>query len=99
MGEIDVSDFRVTMRRLRQDIEENALHVRSLGQLEKRKAITLLRTYAIRSGLRTLDALQLAVIQSEEGIRKGVIYCADRRLNDVMETEGLEVIHPETDAS
>lgn len=95
MQEIDEEDYRVTMQRLAQDIDQGLLRIWSLGEQEKRRAVALLRTYGMSHGLRTLDALQCAVIQTGATSRLERVYCADRRLISVVEAEGFVVVNPE----
>jgi predicted nucleic acid-binding protein len=97
MQEITDSDFRQVMQKVVQDIEQGILRLRSLGEYEKRQAIELLQQYGVTHSLRTLDALQLAVMQGAEmqsgnGMR---VYCADRRFAAVIKEEGLAVVDPE----
>ena len=92
--EIGEEDYQVTMQRLMQDIDRDLLRLRTLGEQEKRQAVSFLRSYGTSHGLRTLDALQLAVLQNVERPLDGV-YCADRRLNSVLDAEGLAVLNPE----
>jgi len=92
--EIGKEDYRVTMQRLMQDVDRGVLRLRTLGEQEKKQAISLLRSYGTSHGLRTLDALQCAVIHNVERPLDRV-YCADRRFNSVLEAEGLVVLNPE----
>ena len=92
--EIGEEDYQVTMQRLMQDVDRDLLRLRTLGEHEKRQAVSFLRSYGMSHGLRTLDALQCAVLQNVERPLDGV-YCADRRLNSVLDAEGLAVLNPE----
>ena len=92
--EIGEEDYQVTMQRLMQDIDRDLLRLRTLGEQEKKQALSFLRSYGTSHGLRTLDALQCAVLHNVERPVDGV-YCADRRLNSVLDAEGLAVLNPE----
>lgn len=92
--EIGVEDYRVTMQRLMQDVDRSVLRLRTLGEQEKKQAISFLRSYGTSHGLRTLDALQCAVLHNAERPLDRV-YCADRRFISVLEAEGFAVMNPE----
>lgn len=97
MREITDDDFRQTMQKVAQDIDQGVLRLCFLGEYEKRRAVELLQHYGITHSLRTLDALQLAVMQeAERQHNSGMqVYCADRRFAAVIEEEGLPVVDPE----
>jgi len=95
MGEISEEDYRMTMQRLAQDLDQGILRVWALGDQQKRRAVSLLRTYGMSHGLRTLDALQLAVIQTGREAHIERVYCADQRLVSIFEAEGFAVVNPE----
>jgi len=66
------------------------------GDSDKREAAVLIEKYGLSRNLRTLDAMQLAVIKrlGSQVIRD--VYWADRPFVGLIEAEGFSVINPET---
>jgi predicted nucleic acid-binding protein len=95
-GTIAVSDFDVLRRRFLTDLaRRRPLTVRMRG-VHFQEAERLLRQHGPQHRLRTLDALQLAVVLDLKG--RGVVcefVCADRDLLAVATLEGLSVLDPE----
>jgi len=92
--EIGEEDYRVAMQRIMQEINRGLLRIRRLREPQKQQAVAYLRSYATSHGFRTLDAMQLAVLQTVERPLDRV-YCSDRRFISVLEAEGLSVLNPE----
>jgi hypothetical protein len=94
-GEIDEVAFHDPIRGLAKDIQETRVQVVTLGEVDKRVAIALLETHGITESLRTLDALQLAVLKGLSGARVTEVYCADQQFVALLEQEGFSVVNPE----
>jgi len=96
MGEISAEDFQVTVAELAEDIRHGALQLACFDDSDKQEAVTLLAKHGLSRNLRTLDAMQLAVLRrlDSQGIRH--VYCADGAFAAVIEAEGFSVIDPET---
>ena len=80
---------------LAEDIQNGTIRLAFLGDSDKREAAVLIEKYGLSRNLRTLDAMQLAVMK-----RLGVqvirdVYCADRPFVNLITAEGLSVINPE----
>jgi predicted nucleic acid-binding protein len=94
-GEVDEAAFHDPIRGLAKDIQENRVQVVTLGEVDKRVAIALLETHGITESLRTLDALQLAVLKGLSDVRIAEVYCADQQFVAILEQEGFSVVNPE----
>jgi len=76
------------------DLDQGIYEVATFGEREKNMATRLLIQYAPQYVLRSLDAIQLAVIKSK-GIKAiSAVVCADERFCRIIETEGFKVINP-----
>lgn len=71
------------------------MQLRPFGEEEKRTAALLIERYGPSNSLRTLDAMQLAVMKGIEAGAITRVYCADRRFAEVVEREGFTVVDPE----
>jgi hypothetical protein len=94
-GDITKEDFRATLQELAEDIRSGTIRLAFFGDSDKREAAALLEKYGSSRNLRTLDAMQLAVIKrlGTHVIRD--VYCADRPFIDLIEAEGFSVLNPE----
>lgn len=94
-GELSKSGFEHLVQVFGRDVLDGTLRIRSLGAGDKRSAVVLLETYGTSKSLRTLDALQLAVMINLGPGRITDVYCADQQFLDVIEQEGFSVVNPE----
>jgi predicted nucleic acid-binding protein len=94
-GEITAEDFHVTIKELAEDIQSGIIHVIFFGDSDKQEAAALIAQYGLSRNLRTLDAMQLAVMKrlGFQVIRR--VYCADGSFAALIEAEGFSVINPE----
>jgi uncharacterized protein len=94
-GDITEEDFRATIKELAEDIENGTIQLAFFGDSDKREAAVLIEKYGLSRNLRTLDAMQLAVMKrlGAQVIRD--VYCADRPFVDLITAEGFSVINPE----
>jgi predicted nucleic acid-binding protein len=96
-GEIDQRDVEIARRCLRADLSQRRLLVGEPIQARHYQvARTLLVRYGVAEGLRTLDALQLAI--ALELRRLGwisVLVAADQRLCRVASLAGCSTVNPE----
>ena len=76
------------------DLDQGIYEVLTFGEREKNMATRLLIQYAPQYALRTLDAIQLAVIKSKGTETISAIVYADERFCRIIETEGFKVINP-----
>src|ERR671923_292355 len=60
--EIPEASFRGAVKLLAQDFQNRVIDITSVSDEDKRSAVILLEKYGIAQNLRTLDALQLAVM-------------------------------------
>jgi uncharacterized protein len=95
MGDITEEDFRATIKELAEDIQNGTIRLAFFGDGDKREAAALIEKYGLSRNLRTLDAMQLAVIKRLGTHMLRDVYCADRPFVDLIEAEGFSVINPE----
>lgn len=95
-GALDESGRSLVLRRLRADIARNRLIVGPpIETKHYRSAAKLLRLHGVSRGLRTLDALQLAIaLDMLEASWISVILSADKRFCEVAEACGIPAIDP-----
>ena len=98
MGQCDADEFEGARSELAADITAGHLHVERLTDADKSEASYLIEQYGPSQGLRTLDAMQLAVMKRLGAENLRTVYCADRALIAILEEEGFTVVNPE-DAS
>ncbi|MBI3951874.1 MAG: type II toxin-antitoxin system VapC family toxin [Acidobacteria bacterium] len=94
-GEITEEDFRQTLRELAEDIQSGRIQLVLFGDSEKKEAAALIERYGVSKNLRTLDAMQLAVMRKLGAQVIRHIYCADRSFAAVIREEGFSVINPD----
>jgi uncharacterized protein len=94
-GEITEEDFRETIKEIAEDIHSGAIRLTFFGDRDKREAAALIEKHGLSKNLRTLDAIQFAVVKrlGSEVLRH--VYCADRPFAALLREEGLSVIDPE----
>jgi predicted nucleic acid-binding protein len=95
-GAITPDDFRHLRRRFLTDLTKRKFDLMRMTGHHYQEAERLLRQYGLTQGLRTLDALQLAVALDVHG-RAGLDHfvCSDRSLLAVAAAEGLTILDPE----
>jgi predicted nucleic acid-binding protein len=95
-GQLGLADFRLATRRFSADVSARRLRIVRLLVSHFRSAEQLIRRIGLTQNLRTLDALQLAVVLSlNEPGRALTFVCADHALCAAAAAEGLTVINPE----
>ena len=95
-GELDAEGRELARRRLRADLAQGRLRLGPpIEERHYRKARGLLAGYGVERGLRTLDAIQLAVaLELHGGGVVSVFVAADRRLIRVAEDCGVPTVDP-----
>jgi predicted nucleic acid-binding protein len=94
-GDITEEDFRAAIKELAEDIRSGAMQLVVFGDSDKKEAAVLIERYGLSRNLRTLDAMQLAVIKRLGSQMIQNVYCADRPFAILIEEEGFAVINPE----
>jgi predicted nucleic acid-binding protein len=95
-GHLNGEESAALRIRFLDDVANGALALVSVGDSHYLTAEGLIIRYGDRLGLRTLDALQLAValdVQNRVGVEAFV--AADKALCEVAALEGLDVLNPE----
>jgi hypothetical protein len=95
-GVLSLADFQLLCRRFRGDTRRRKFQVVCLTSPYFQDAERLIRSLAPTQNLRTLDALQLAVVLDLHS--RGLVtqfVCADQRLCAIAAAEGLSVVNPE----
>lgn len=95
MGQCDADEFEGAKSELTADITAGLLRVERLTEADKSDASYLIEQYGPSRGLRTLDAMQLAVMRRLGAEHLRTVYCADRALVAILEEEGFTVVNPE----
>jgi len=95
-GVIAAADFQLLRGQLQNDIGRRLVWVLRMTDTHYQDAEGLLRRYGLKRQLRTLDALQLAVALDlhSRGMCDHFV-CADQRLGEVAQQEGLSLLNPE----
>lgn len=96
MKAMGANGFHLARRRFFADIVANKFNVEMLRQEHGRSAINLLVKHATKRGLRTLDALQLAIAIDPKS-RRGLdgFVCADDKLAKIIKLEKIAFVDPE----
>lgn len=96
--EIDPPALEVARRRFRADLAQQRLLVGPpFHEIHFHSARRLLSQYGVTDGLRTLDALQLAVaLDLKQCGHVGVLVAADQRLCRVSALAGCPAVNPDT---
>lgn len=96
-GEIDEQALQIARRRFRADIARQRLLVAPpVHERHFHSARRLLIQYGVPEGLRTLDALQLAIaLDLRQFGQVDVLVAADQRLCRVASIAGCSVVNPE----
>ena len=95
MGEISEETFRETVKALAEDIRSGGIRLSAVTDYDKKEALTLIEKWGLSNNLRTLDALQLAVMKRNSSLGEMRVYCADSSFVTVIEQEGFVVTNPE----
>lgn len=101
MGEIDEQALQIARRRFRADIAQQRLLVAPpVHERQFHSARKLLIQYGVPEGLRTLDALQLAIALDLRLLGQiHVLVAADQRLCRVASIAGCPAVNPEKPGS
>ena len=92
-----IADADFARRCLAADLNQRRLLVAPVDLRHFNKAATLLQTCGVSEGLRTLDAIQLAVaLELAQTQRVGAFLAADKRLCRIVGLAGLATINPES---
>ena len=94
-GEIAEEDFRETIKEMAENIRSGVIQLVFFGDSEKREAAALIEKYGLSKNLRTLDAMQLAVMKRLGSQSITHVYCADRPFAALIKEEGFSVVNPE----
>jgi predicted nucleic acid-binding protein len=95
--EIDPPALEIARRRFRADLAQQRLLVAAPVHEIFHSARRLLSQYGVTDGLRTLDALQLAVaLDLQQSGHVGMLVTADRRLCRVSALAGCPAVNPDT---
>ncbi len=94
--EISKEDFQVTIKEFAEDILSGIIQVEQLGENEKKTAATLIEKYGLSENLRTLDSMQIAVVEKLGSDRVDCVYCADLPMISILQKERFVVLNPET---
>ena len=93
-GEIVIEDFHVTIKELAEDILSGVIQLEQFGENEKRTAATFIEKYGLSENLRTLDSMQMAVMEKLGSDYIDCVYCADLPLISILKQEGFAVLNP-----
>ncbi len=94
-GELSDVGFRNAVTLLAQDVQDNFIEISPVTDADKRSAGMLIGKYGLSQNLRTLDALQLAVMTRLGPQTVTRVLCADRAFVSIIEQEGFTVTNPE----
>jgi len=94
-GEITVEKYHRAIGFFCQDVVTEAMQVETLGEADKVVAAALLETHGLRTNLRTLDSLQLAMMKRLSETQLDQVLCADQTFCSIIQREGLVVRNPE----
>jgi hypothetical protein len=71
------------------------IQLEQFGETEKRNAATFIEKYGLSENLRTLDSMQMAVIDKLGSDHIDCVYCADLPLISILKQKGFVVLNPE----
>jgi hypothetical protein len=94
-GEISREDFHATIKEFAEDLLSGIIQQEKFGENEKRAAATLIEKYGLSENLRTLDSMQMAVIEKLGPGYIDCVYCADLSLIRILKQEGFVVLNPD----
>jgi predicted nucleic acid-binding protein len=89
--QLNVKALNAVLKMFKQDCEIR-YEVLQIASLVYDEACNLLSRYAITHGLRTLDSLQLAAFQNYCEKSQDCFVCADKKLSEVVECEGIQTV-------
>ena len=96
LGELQVPAFQQSIRRFYAELRERKFRLIRPASVHERQAIRLLVRKGLTFPLRTLDALQLSIaLWLKDQQQLNHFLCADAKLCDAAQQEGLSVINPE----
>jgi len=93
--EISREDFYATIKEFAEDLLSGIIQQEEFGENEKRTAATLIEKYGLSENLRTLDSMQIAVIEKLGPGYVDCVYCSDLSLIPILKQEGFVVLNPE----
>lgn len=97
IGQLSPLHFKQISQQFRKDVALRRWGVVNIRVGHYRAAVRLVSRLALKQGLRSLDALQLAVVLSLNLPASPITFvCADQALCTIAAEEGLAVINPET---
>ena len=96
-GEITIEKYHRAIGLFCQDVVTETIQVETVEDEDKAEAAALLEKYGLRTNLRTLDSLQLAVMKKVPKTQLDQVLCADRVFCSLIREEGLVVRNPEED--
>jgi predicted nucleic acid-binding protein len=95
-----VEDAAFARRCMAADLNQHRFLVAPVDLRHFSKASMLLQTYGVSDGLRTLDAIQMAVaMELAQTQRVGIFVASDKRLCRVAALAGLAITNPEAPGS
>jgi len=94
-GEVTAEDFQETIKEIAEDVRSGVIELAFFGNSEKKEAAVLIEKPGLSRNLRTLDAMQLAVMKRLGSQTITHIYCADHAFVALLKEEGFPVINPE----
>ncbi len=95
-GTMSAGNADFARRCMAADLNQRRLLVAPVDLRHFNKAAALLQTYGVSDGLRTLDAIQMAVaLELAQMQRVGIFVAADKRLCRVAALAGLATLNPE----
>ncbi len=92
--ELDEIRFSLLRKLFAQDVKTGVYEIVKMTETEKVVATRLLLKYAKQHSLRTLDAMQLALMKSVERGVINAIVCADEKFGKIIILEGFRLINP-----
>ncbi len=93
-GAIQEVDFATLRKRFAQDIKDGVCQIAELTKQGKAEAANLLITYGKTYSLKTLDAIQLAIIKLRDPHKTFIVVCADEKFCKIIELEGFHTCNP-----
>lgn len=96
-GEVKSTAFSTLRKLFSNDVAQGVYQIVRFGEKEKEEAVKLLIRYAPRYSLRTLDAIQLAMMKSDGKEHITAVVCADEKFNQIIKFEGFRVVNPTID--
>ncbi len=93
-GALQEGDFTIVRQRFAQDLKDGLYQIVEFTQQAKAEATNLLITYGNIFSLRTLDAIQLAIVKGHASHNIVIVVCADEKFCRIIEREGFKTLNP-----